>query len=304
MPATGTDAILAEIPDKSDNASDPFDVAWACQVFDEVLAAMQADCESEGRAEIWGVFECRLLAPLYEQAKPIAYDEICRRFGFTSPEQASNALVTAKRKSLRAFRRVAAKYTHDGEEAEDILRELIGILSRVGSLPWRSAQAAADRRASSDQEDELKLLQPAGMVQLLELRVDADNLWVAGDWQAILHHQLAQRLTSLGPEVTESCARIGESQGGPPLLTLGDLYQHPRPPIELLRTVKKFGRKWTRKPGTKLPGEVASVLYFGCIAVALVRHGKRITKFDDLSLRRRFERDQGVVDRRRLQGAV
>jgi DNA-directed RNA polymerase specialized sigma24 family protein len=292
QPATGADAILAEVPAESEDVSEAFDVAWARQVLDEVLTAMRTSCESDGRAELWGVFESRLLAPLFEQFEPATYEEVCRRFGFTSPEQASNALVTAKRRFQRIFNRVVAQYQHDGEEAEDIVRELIRILSQAGPLQWRNVTAigSADRRKTSETEHELDDSQPERMARLLELPPDADNLWLHSDLVGVMRHQLAQRLASLDLDVTVSFFMADGAEGSLPLQTLGDLYSHPHPPIELLQAVKRYGRKQARQPDAKLPSEIASIVYFGSIAAALVRRGEWISKSDESLLRSGFER--------------
>ncbi len=293
QPAAGMDAILADAPANFEHVSAAFDVAWARQLLDEVLAAMRTDCEAGGQAEIWGVFECRLLAPLYERSEPVTYEEVCQRFGFASPEQASNALVTAKRKFQRAFEKVAALYQHDGEEAEDVLRELIGILSRAGPLEWRQAQAAgaADGSSGPASEHALDDSQATHMVRLLELPPDADVLWPAEDLGGLMRHQLAQQLADLDLKLARDGTDLPPAGAeSVTLVTLGDLFSHPAPPLELLEAVKRYGRKRAHQPDSALPSDVASALYFASIAAALVRNDRRIsTSYDEL-LRYGFER--------------
>jgi hypothetical protein len=292
QPVAGMDAILDEAPADSEGVSAAFDIAWARQLLDEVLTAMRTDCEVGGQSEIWGVFECRLLVPLYEQSEPLTYEEVCQRFGFASPEQASNALVTAKRKFQRTFERVAARYQHNGEEAEDILRELTGILSRAGPLEWRQAPAAGtgDRQTAKDCVQNLDDSQPARMVRLLKLPPDVDELWLHADLRGIMRHQLSQLLSDLEINVAGGFAKFADVATATPLLTLADLYSHPRPPLELLEAVKRYGRKRVHRPGVTLPDEIASALYFASIAAAIVRHDRRISTSDDELLRYGFER--------------
>ena len=123
-----------EHPDKFRSDSSPsevFDVQWAREVLKEVLTAMRAHCEEGSRAEIWGVFECRVMAPALRQVEPLPYEEIVRRFGFRGPAQASNALITAKRMFIRLLRAVVGEYCENEEAVEGEIRDLKEILRRA-----------------------------------------------------------------------------------------------------------------------------------------------------------------------------
>ena len=110
---------LVDIGDRSDwlssgqGASHAFDTTWARGVIAEALRRMRDDCQSSGRAELWGVFECRVVGPIMEGAQQVDYQQLIERFGFRSPTQASNALITAKRMYVRALRSVVAEYARD-----------------------------------------------------------------------------------------------------------------------------------------------------------------------------------------------
>jgi RNA polymerase sigma-70 factor (ECF subfamily) len=114
------------------STSDAFDVAWARRVIDESLARMRAECEASGRPEVWAVFQCRLLDPITEGCEPVGYETLIERFGFRSPSQASNVLITAKRAFARALRSVVGEYTRDQAEVELEIHELIDTLGRAG----------------------------------------------------------------------------------------------------------------------------------------------------------------------------
>lgn len=113
--------------------SDAFDVAWARGVLQEALRRMQAQCESSGRAEVWGIFECRVLEPILSGTEPAGYDELIGRFGLKSPSQASNVLITAKRIYARALRSVVAEYARDGHEIAEEIDQLREVLGRASS---------------------------------------------------------------------------------------------------------------------------------------------------------------------------
>jgi hypothetical protein len=86
---------------------------------------------------------------------------------------------------------------------------------------------------------------------------------------------------------------------GYPLETLADLFDHPNPPIWLLRAVKNFANLADARPNEPLPPEVATSLYFCAIAAGFTRHNARITSLSDSELREGLEwtASQRWVDR-------
>ena len=84
--------------------SQVFDVAWARSVVAEALGRMRSHCQASGREEVWGVFQCRLVEPIFGATEPAGYEELVVRFGLKSPAHASNVLVTAKRMFARTLR--------------------------------------------------------------------------------------------------------------------------------------------------------------------------------------------------------
>jgi hypothetical protein len=115
--------------DDGEGRSDVFDVAWARELLTEVLRRMRNECDKSRRPEIWGIFESRIVGPILENAPVLPYDQLVRRFGFRSPTQAANALVTAKRMFIRNLRSVVGEYA--GESAVDAeIRDLQQVLAR------------------------------------------------------------------------------------------------------------------------------------------------------------------------------
>jgi len=113
------------------DSSDAYDVEWARRVLDESVQRMRAECSASGREDVWGMFECRVLRPVMDNTEPADYGELVQRFGFQSPSQASNALVTAKRMYARTLRSVVAEYTRDAAEVEAEIQELHRILANA-----------------------------------------------------------------------------------------------------------------------------------------------------------------------------
>jgi len=108
--------------------SDVFDLAWAREVLAEAVRWMQVECEKSRRTDIWGVFKCRVLDPTLGQTEPLPYEQLVERFGFQSPTQASNVLITAKRMFVRMLRSVVGEYARDETDIDAELEDLKRIL--------------------------------------------------------------------------------------------------------------------------------------------------------------------------------
>ena len=109
-----------------------FDVTWARGVLAETLGRMRRHCEAQGRDDLWGVFQSRLMDPILRGSEPADYAELVRRFGLKSPAHASNVLITGKRMFARTLRTVVAEYCQDDQEIESEIEELRQILARGG----------------------------------------------------------------------------------------------------------------------------------------------------------------------------
>jgi RNA polymerase sigma-70 factor (ECF subfamily) len=129
-----SDAQISELavePAVSDGRSPTreFEIAWARQVINQAIAQFRRECEASGRSDLWGLFEARLLMPLLNGAESPGYEELVERFGFASPSQASNALVTAKRGFVRAVRAVIGQYERNEQDIDNEINDLFTILT-------------------------------------------------------------------------------------------------------------------------------------------------------------------------------
>jgi hypothetical protein len=123
-----------ELPDDDANAQPgaDFDVPWAQAMVTQASELMRKECTRTGRDDIWGVFDARILAPTLRDEKPMEYTAIVERFGFDSPAQASNVLITGKRMFERVLRSLVAEYAEDEAEVESEIADLREVLSRAG----------------------------------------------------------------------------------------------------------------------------------------------------------------------------
>ena len=90
-----------ELP-AEDAASEAFDQMWARTVLAETVRRMEADCKNPTadqprRSYIWEMFRIRLLDPIFDDVRPVPYEQLVERFGLRSPTDASNMLLSAKR---------------------------------------------------------------------------------------------------------------------------------------------------------------------------------------------------------------
>jgi hypothetical protein len=128
-PARGVAAVPlegAELIDRSPSCFEAFNRAWAEEVISGARGQMRAECEATGRADVWAVFQERVVAPALEGAGPTPYAELAGRLGLNSEAQAANLLVTAKRHFGRALRAVVAEYLGDERLVEEEIEALIG----------------------------------------------------------------------------------------------------------------------------------------------------------------------------------
>lgn len=109
-------------------AQNVFEVEWARQVLRQAIETMERECVAAGRPDVWAIFEARTLGPILRQEEPVPYGALVERFGFASPAQASNVLVTANRMFARNLRTVVRRYELDEMDVDQEINDLRAIL--------------------------------------------------------------------------------------------------------------------------------------------------------------------------------
>jgi hypothetical protein len=110
-----------------------FEIAWAREVLAQAVEQVRRNCTATARPDLWGVFEGRVLGPALQNTEPVPYQELVDRYGFISPAQASNALVTANRMFVRALRNVIGEYVQGEAEIEEEISDLRRIVMSAGA---------------------------------------------------------------------------------------------------------------------------------------------------------------------------
>ena len=132
QPQSGT-VSLEDLPSREQaklaaHTADEFAREWARAVLVETLTRMEDACRAKSCLYRWDVFKARLLDPALDGALAPPYEELVGRFGFRSPAEASNALITARRQFARLLRVVVAEYAGAGADVEAELRDLMRAL--------------------------------------------------------------------------------------------------------------------------------------------------------------------------------
>jgi RNA polymerase sigma-70 factor (ECF subfamily) len=264
---------------------DVFDVAWAMQVLVESIKGMRAECASKRRPDLWGVFAGRALAPL-RGAEPVPYQVLAERLGLESAKQAANRYLIAEEMFRRNFWAVLVEYAGDEieVEAQDFRQIVAGtgaeLIEKLRTQFWNDVPEVTMSSADGSRTD------PTAFARLLELPT------LPADAAALLKHVLTAPLPldlgAIDASLTAKVRRWAERHGLV-LRSFGELLHHPNPLPELLELAKEFAKEHRNDPESPLPREVATVLYYANIAVALARCGRHITRHDDATLRQGLE---------------
>jgi len=133
-----------------------------------------------------------------------------------------------------------------------------------------------------------RMSDPKRLAGLVSMSGDDAPQWteqeLAGMWKHQLEAPLNYDLSGVSKDVEATIAMA--TQVDPrPLMKFGDLFRHPRPPIELLQWTKDFAKAHT-VGGNGMPSEIAAALYYASILLARLRCGRRISELDDAALHR------------------
>jgi hypothetical protein len=118
---------------------------------------------------------------------------------------------------------------------------------------------------------EIRQSNPTRLAHILEF-TQSERPWQPDELGAVLRHQLAAPL------------EFDQASVGERFLTIGDLLNHPSPPVALLQQLKRFAKAHAVDPNHLIPHEIAAVLYYAAICAARLRCGEGITALDVESL--------------------
>ena len=275
-----------------DTEVDVFEAVWARTVLMTALADLHRFCKKEKREQTWTLFEERLLQPLVWGTPPTPYDQIIKRLGFATAEQASNAFITAKRQFRRVLQSRIAPYTKDKAFVEAEISELQRILATSGSMDLDFPTDSPFDSATLDTQSIRRL------ARLLDLNEDEPSPWNDAQLAASFEHHLVtplrEKLHERLPRLTAGLLLMA-SEDQDPIVTLGDLFQHPYPPVEVMRAVKDWAKHCIQQNDESTPPQIASIIYLAAVATALVRCDQRITHSENTDLQVTFRQALGAA---------
>lgn len=138
----------------------------------------------------------------------------------------------------------------------------------------------------------LKGIQVDRIAELLSLGTSGSHPWSEEELAAMLEYLLSRPLQSdlggLPKTLVQELTRMEQKNGGA-MHTFGYWLHHAHPPVELLRLVKRYAKSCYANPQCGIPPKVSLVLYYLCLAVALVRCRTSITSLKHEELKAGFD---------------
>ena len=110
-----------------------YDYVWVSTLLEQVMEQVKTECCGDGMIQHWNVFRDRVLMPILQQSSPPSLQEICTRHGVAGERQASNMIVTMKRR-LQA---VLADHLRETVTSEE---ELTGEMDEIRRFFLAAAQ--------------------------------------------------------------------------------------------------------------------------------------------------------------------
>lgn len=108
---------------------DVFNYAWACQVLDDVVTALQKEYSEGPKASHWYLFRDRILQPIINGTNPPSLGQLCKQYDVADESKASNMIITVKRRFRTLLQKRLSQNVNTDEEAEEEYHNLLKILS-------------------------------------------------------------------------------------------------------------------------------------------------------------------------------
>jgi len=103
---------------------DSYNYAWMSALIDQVLEVVRTGCRDEGLETHWHIFNERVVQPLLHSVDPPALGDICAKYAVENPRQASNMIVTVKRRFRSALRARVRTTVLSDDQVDDELQEI------------------------------------------------------------------------------------------------------------------------------------------------------------------------------------
>ena len=193
------EAIAADQNQNSD--IDPLDRVWATAIFSGALTQMRQESPH------WDLFLDRVLTQ-----PPIGYEQIIERHGYTNPQKASNALMTAKRMFNRILSANVEAQTSLGPNSSDTdvadEAQLLRILLEDPDMVSAAVNSIKDRPAANSSLTNLSTIGNS----MVFIDPSANAIWSKEETSKLFEHLLDQSLSEIGlTSVLDGSLSIGEA---------------------------------------------------------------------------------------------
>jgi len=295
---TGPKEVALDLESPGATSCQIYELEWARQLLQESLHRMKQECLRDGQAARWEFFACRIVVPTLTGSPVPAYKALVERFRFRSPEQAANALVTAKRQFERTLRAVIAETENatDETEIDAEIADLWRTLQNVGPLgvDWDRVLLAGPQGRALEDVPSLDESDPGELAGMLSVRGTPEGIWQPIEKADLLRHCVEMPVgeyleIDTSPKPNKKFGADRSFEPGVMSASLEELFRAPDPPLALLAAVKRHARRLMSPGASNLPAEVHRCVYSASIAAALVAHGERISKSNPDVLTAAFE---------------
>lgn len=107
-----------------------FDTQWAAAIIRRVLQHVRRHYIDQCQEAHWEVFVGRVVRPMLCEEEPATYESLVERFDLSDISQASNMMISVKRKFARAMRAEVAQTVQHPDDVDGELSDLLGIFER------------------------------------------------------------------------------------------------------------------------------------------------------------------------------
>ena len=110
------------------NPDDVYQYVWLSALLDQVLSAVQTNCEQDGLHAHWQVFRERVVQPILKGSAPPSLGDVARKHGIKSRKKASNMVVTVKRRFQAALKEYVRTTVASDSYVQEELTEIMSFL--------------------------------------------------------------------------------------------------------------------------------------------------------------------------------
>jgi hypothetical protein len=108
-----------------------YNYAWMSALMDRVLETVRIGCCDEGLETHWHLFDERIVQPILNGVDLLPLGEISARYGIADPRQASNMIVTVKRRFRSALREYIRTTVITDEQVDEEIAEILRFLPDI-----------------------------------------------------------------------------------------------------------------------------------------------------------------------------